>query len=368
VDARQLGHGPHRTAAARSTFSGPSLGATDSHQVSRHAFPAGVDTRRRCNSSLIAPPHPPPAATARMDVRCDMCRRNFSDVVQNFRAHLRDKKTGRAQEAAANGCAECEHRLGRMPPPSTTAGPSTRPSTRRSTGQSSGASTTRSPRQWAYQMSSTSAPEPSTASRRSTSSRGKNVQVVLLDTDTSIERDGVKVHYPSRGHDDSIELSNEDLSCLESESQLSSPIMNFYIRYLWEQMPSISRIRGNYHIFNTYFFNKLEDFASKGSEVDSADCFLKLRRWWKGVDIFRKDYILFPVHADAHWSLVIVCMPAKEDHSGPMVLHLDSLKGQVHQSKNIFIVVDRFLKTEWTHLNGKNLTRKIVKKSINVNI
>jgi len=268
VDARQLGHGPHRTAAARSTFSGPSLGATDSHQVSRHAFPAGVDTRRRCNSSLIAPPHPPPAATARMDVRCDMCRRNFSDVVQNFRAHLRDKKTGRAQEAAANGCAECEHRLGRMPPPSTTAGPSTRPSTRRSTGQSSGASTTRSPRQWAYQMSSTSAPEPSTASRRSTSSRGKNVQVVLLDTDTSIERDGVKVHYPSRGHDDSIELSNEDLSCLESESQLSSPIMNFYIsgpvqvtmtsrRYLWEQMPSISRIRGNYHIFNTYFFNKL---------------------------------------------------------------------------------------------------------------
>ena len=34
----------------------------------------------------------------------------------------------------------------------------------------------------------------------------------------------------NRGHDDSIELSNEDLSCLESESQLSSPIMNFYIR------------------------------------------------------------------------------------------------------------------------------------------
>ncbi|XP_039833070.1 ubiquitin-like-specific protease 1D isoform X3 [Panicum virgatum] len=269
-----------------------------------------------------------------MDVRCDLCGRNFSDLVQNFQAHLRDKKPGRAQEAAANGCHQCEHRLGRMPLSSSSAGPSTRTSTRRSTGPISGTSTTRSPRQWAYQMSSTSAPEPSTASRRSTSSRGKNVQVVLLDTDTSIERDGVKVHYPSR--------------------------------YLWEQMPSISRIRGNYHIFNTYFFNKLEDFASKGSEVDSADCFLKLRRWWKGVDIFRKDYILFPVHADAHWSLVIVCMPAKEDHSGPMVLHLDSLKGQVHQSKNIFIVVDRFLKTEWMHLNGKNLTRKIVKKSINV--
>jgi len=82
-------------------------------------------------------------------------------------------------------------------------------------------------------------------------------------------------------------------------------------RYLWEQMPSISRIRGNYHIFNTYFFNKLEDFASKGSEVDSADCFLKLRRWWKGVDIFRKDYILFPVHAEFHnrkMDMTMVCL------------------------------------------------------------
>ena len=28
------------------------------------------------------------------DVRCDLCGRNFSDVVQNFRAHLRDRKPG----------------------------------------------------------------------------------------------------------------------------------------------------------------------------------------------------------------------------------------------------------------------------------
>ncbi|PUZ46071.1 hypothetical protein GQ55_7G018300, partial [Panicum hallii var. hallii] len=89
---------------------------------------------------------------------CNLCSRNFSDVFQNFRAHLRDKKTGRAQEAAANGYAECEHCLGRMPPSSPTAGPSTRISTRRqSTGQSSRAST-RLPRQWAYQMSEDNEP------------------------------------------------------------------------------------------------------------------------------------------------------------------------------------------------------------------
>jgi hypothetical protein len=44
-------------------------------------------------------------------------------------------------------------------------------------------------------------------------------------------------------------------------------------------------------------------------------------------------------------------------------------------SLQYFYVIDvnvgffcRFLKTEWMHLNGKNLTRKIVKKSINVTV
>ncbi|KAG2481621.1 hypothetical protein PVAP13_J127901 [Panicum virgatum] len=73
-----------------------------------------------------------------MDVCCDLCGRNFSDLVQNFQAHLRDKKT---REAAANGCHQCEHRLGRMPLSSSSAGPSTRTSTRRSTGPISGTST-----------------------------------------------------------------------------------------------------------------------------------------------------------------------------------------------------------------------------------
>ena len=29
-----------------------------------------------------------------MDVRCDLCGHNFSDLVQNFQAHLRDKRIG----------------------------------------------------------------------------------------------------------------------------------------------------------------------------------------------------------------------------------------------------------------------------------
>ncbi|XP_015694319.1 ubiquitin-like-specific protease 1D isoform X2 [Oryza brachyantha] len=209
-------------------------------------------------------------------------------------------------------------------------------------------------------------------------------EVVLLDGDTcmsdSAEKtssawDAMKIRYPSWDNPNSIELSRADIKCLEPESLLSSPILNFYIMYLLGQMPSTSRHGGKYHIFNTYFFSKLEALASK---VDKDAYFLNLRRWWKGVDIFQMAYIIFPVHADAHWSLVIISMPAKEDQSGPTILHLDSLK--FHSSRSILSTAERFLKEEWNYLNKtgslededchlhesvwKNLPRKIRRKAV----
>jgi hypothetical protein len=45
-----------------------------------------------------------------------------------------------------------------------------------------------------------------------------------------------------------------------------------------------------------------------------------------------------------HWSLVIICMPSKEDQSGLIILHLDSLK--FHRSRHIFSVVERYVVSE----------------------
>nr|CAB3470490.1 unnamed protein product [Digitaria exilis] len=185
-------------------------------------------------------------------------------------------------------------------------------------------------------------------------------EVVLLDGDTphpesaeeaSNNQDAKKLYYPSREHPNSIEISSDDIRCLQPESLLSSPIMNFYIMYLQGPMSLIVRPRGEYHIFNTYFFSKLEAMTSK-------TCYSKSSR------------------LGTHWSLVIVCMPTKDDQTGPIILHLDSLK--FHNSRLIFSVVCRFLKEEWNYLNEngssaecplhetvwKNLPRKIEKKPV----
>ncbi|KAF9673463.1 hypothetical protein SADUNF_Sadunf10G0027000 [Salix dunnii] len=219
-----------------------------------------------------------------------------------------------------------------------------------------------------------------------------------------------KISYPSRDDPASVEIAYKDMDCLAPEAFLTSPIMNFYIRYLRLQASPGKKATCDYHFFNTFFYKKLEQAISyKGSDKESF--FVKFRRWWKGVNIFEKAYILIPIHDERnvgcdcknitllsyfklhvsggaphshignfnysglplgvglHWSLVIICFPDKKDESGPIILHLDSLG--FHRSSTVFynikrkgtnsavanlkfflvIIIKNYLKEEWRYMN-----------------
>ncbi|KAK6922173.1 Ulp1 protease family, C-terminal catalytic domain, partial [Dillenia turbinata] len=197
----------------------------------------------------------------------------------------------------------------------------------------------------------------------------KGQTVVLLDEEESqhVERQpkmlkldeclkGEKIYYPSssflsatgdRDDPECVEIYYSDIECLAPDACLTSPIMNFYIRYLQQPTSPRERARCNYHFFNTYFYKKLTDAVSQ--EGDKGAFFSKFRRWWKGVNIFKKAYILLPIHENIHWSLAIICMPDKEDESGPRILHLDSLG--LHDSRSVFDNIKSFLREEWNCLN-----------------
>ncbi|XP_073059285.1 ubiquitin-like-specific protease 1D isoform X1 [Primulina eburnea] len=217
------------------------------------------------------------------------------------------------------------------------------------------------------------------------SKRNNQKAVVLVDeeeletevTDQADQSIGdTKIYYPSRDDPEAIEICYSDMQCLTPESYLSSTIMNFYIRYLQKPTSSKASERCDYHFFNTYFYEKLKrDVLSK---ADKETSFVKFRRWWKGVNIFEKAYIFLPIHESLHWSLIIICIPDKEDESGPIILHLDSLG--MHASSNIFEDVKSFLIGEWKFFSRermppeipiadkiwKKLSRKIVEKVIEV--
>ncbi|XP_049392723.1 ubiquitin-like-specific protease 1D isoform X3 [Solanum stenotomum] len=163
--------------------------------------------------------------------------------------------------------------------------------------------------------------------------------------DQVIERKATTIYYPSRVDPESVEICCLDMESLAPEAYLSSTIMNFYIRYLQKTKPHADV--DEYHFFNTYFYQKLKEAVlSKQNEKEAS--FVRLRRWWKGVNIFEKAYIFLPIHEDLHWSLVIICIPDKEDQLGPILLHLDSLG--LHCSKSLFATIRKFLVEEWKFL------------------
>ncbi|CAH8256391.1 unnamed protein product [Arabidopsis lyrata] len=236
------------------------------------------------------------------------------------------------------------------------------------------------PREWSWQES------PSESSKR----RKKSEDIVInVDEEepqpSTVAEQAVElpeglledICYPSRDDPHLVQVCLKDLECLAPREFLTSPVMNFYIRFLQQQISSSNQISADCHFFNTYFYKKLSDAVTyKGNDKDAF--FVKFRRWWKGIDLFRKAYIFIPIHEDLHWSLVIVCIPDKKDESGLTILHLDSL--ELHSRKSIVENVKRFLKDEWNYLNQddysldlpisekvwKNLPRRISEADIQV--
>ncbi|XP_020551435.1 ubiquitin-like-specific protease 1D isoform X3 [Sesamum indicum] len=198
------------------------------------------------------------------------------------------------------------------------------------------------------------------------SRRNKQKTVVLLDeeelevdvinqADQVGQSEEIRIYYPSRDDPEAVEICYSDMECLAPESYLSSIIMNFYIRYLQKPTSPRARSRCDYHFFNTYFYEKLKrDVLNK---TDKETSFVKFRRWWKGVNIFEKAYIFLPINENLHWSLVIICIPNKEDESGPIILHLDSLG--LHTSKLIFNDVKSFLIEEWKFLRKEDVVHEL---------
>ncbi|XP_027346429.1 ubiquitin-like-specific protease 1D isoform X2 [Abrus precatorius] len=157
-----------------------------------------------------------------------------------------------------------------------------------------------------------------------------------------------KIYFPSRDDPECVEICYTDTDCLAPEGYLTSTIMNFYIRYLQQQASLTNRSLSDYHFFNTYFYKKLKEAVSY-KQSDREMIFARFRRWWKGVNIFQKAYVLIPIHEDLHWSLIIICIPDKEDELGPIVLHLDSLG--LHSSKSVFDNIKSYLIEERNYMD-----------------
>ncbi|NWQ83238.1 SENP2 protease, partial [Columbina picui] len=104
-------------------------------------------------------------------------------------------------------------------------------------------------------------------------------------------RDGDPAEIVSRAY--KLNVTRNDIHTLQDLRWVNDWIINFYINLMVER----SKQEGypSVHAFSTFFYPKL---ASEGYGA--------VRRWTRGVDLFKYDIILVPIHSRVHWSLGVI--------------------------------------------------------------
>lgn len=123
--------------------------------------------------------------------------------------------------------------------------------------------------------------------------------------------------YPKEGQG-RLSINTEDYVCLALDQFLNDKIIDFYLKYLWENLPCEKQ--NKVHIFSTFFYKRLTTKPTKAAkkshpyETDSTlsaaekrHC--RVKNWTKRINVFEKDFVIVPINENAHWFLAIICFP-----------------------------------------------------------
>ena len=66
----------------------------------------------------------------------------------------------------------------------------------------------------------------------------------------------------------------------------------------------------DFHVFPTYFYSRISHLqnggtAYKDTKVSRKQLYQDVKGWTKGIDIFKKRFLIFPINYDLHWTFVL---------------------------------------------------------------
>jgi len=181
--------------------------------------------------------------------------------------------------------------------------------------------------------------------RRSTRTGRKAYHALSFSAKHGIQRDDT-VLYP-KGASDAVELQATDFDCLNVGEYLNDTVIDFYLRYLVEEVFSSDQ-RQRFHLFNSFFHKKLTE--KMRSKEDKEASTREMLSWTKNTDIFSKQAVFVPIHHRSHWSLAVIlnpgCLESATSDTRQLILHLDSLANG-HSSAPIGQSLRQFMKAAW---------------------
>ncbi|KAJ2356231.1 hypothetical protein GGF43_002200 [Coemansia sp. RSA 2618] len=117
----------------------------------------------------------------------------------------------------------------------------------------------------------------------------------------SYPRDGIKP----------ISVTGSDICRLYKGEFLNDTILEFYVRYIDENLRSSNpSLHEQCFFFNTFFFKKLSHrnkaapYDPDSNPMDAVH--RQLQKWTSSVELFDKQYIFVPINENTHWYLAII--------------------------------------------------------------
>jgi hypothetical protein len=158
--------------------------------------------------------------------------------------------------------------------------------------------------------------------------------------------------FPPGEHRGKVQVTNEDLSRLQTGCYLNDNLIDFYVKWVDHVLAPPLGSRGENFFFSSFFFGRLRC----SSPIDYAG----VQRWTNDADdLFKKRFVFVPVCDSNHWSLILV---ANLDRIGafvqgsdsqwvgntvdrPSILYLDSLSSA--RGTDFAKVMKAYLVEEW---------------------
>ena len=95
---------------------------------------------------------------------------------------------------------------------------------------------------------------------------------------------------------------------------LNDSLIDYQLKIIQERLQAKDRaLLDKCHFFNSFFYKRLHQLMG-GNKVRAnpeamAMGYRSVRRWTKGVDLFKKDFIFVPINEALHWSLAVIYRP-----------------------------------------------------------
>lgn len=105
-------------------------------------------------------------------------------------------------------------------------------------------------------------------------------------------------------NDKVVELHKKSLNCLDECKYLNDDVIQFYFAYLLSEICKETSDR--IHIFDTIFYQEINKVF--GLVIDRRKL-VESRKWYRGINIFAKDFLIVPICRESHWKVAIICYP-----------------------------------------------------------